>query len=111
MEGVFHAPIEVPRLSGLRPVNGHAMGDLAGWRILDGRPYVMLSHDYGRSCEMDLESTVPVLGFMPMAAIVGAVGGAAAKDEDVATFYGRCTKALWSSFKHQVKIEQPIRRQ
>jgi hypothetical protein len=48
---------------------------------------------------------------MPMAAIVGAVGAAAAKDEDVATFYVHCTKVLWSSFKHQAKIEQPIRRQ
>jgi len=110
MMGVFHSPVEIPRLNGFRLVNGHGMCHLTAWRILQNRPLVTLSNNYGGSCEIDLEAEATILGFMAMSDIVAAAGRAAANDQDAATFYVYCNKVIWGSFELQTRIEEPRKR-
>jgi len=94
MEGRLTPPLEIPRLRGFRVVDGHGLCSIAAWRIIDGRPLMTLSNDCGGLREIDLESTAQMLGFLTMADIVGALGKAAAMDQNIATFYMHCSRAL-----------------
>jgi len=97
--------------AGLPRVSGHGMCNLSGWRIIDRRPLATLFNDCGGSCEIDLESAAPMLGFLAMADIVGALSKAAQMDQHIAIFYMYCSKALWGNFKHSVTIQEPLRNQ
>jgi hypothetical protein len=111
MEGRLTSPLEIPRLRGFRVGDGHGLCSIAAWRIIDGRPYMTLSNVCGGSREIDLESTAQMRGFLTMTDIAGALGTAAAMDQNIATFYLYCSKELWRNFKHSVKVQEPVRAQ
>jgi hypothetical protein len=98
MEGRFTPPLVIPGLRGFRAVNGLGMCNLANWRIAGGRLFIVLTDNYGGTCEVDLEATAPAMGFLAMADIVSTLGAAAALDQQIATSYVYATRALWKNF-------------
>jgi len=107
MYTAFPESRHIPELNDYKPVDGHGMCNVVGWRLHQGQPFLQLASVRGAKAELDLAAEAKKLGWDIMRDLVAFVGRVASADSAVTPFYVHLHRLLWSSFEHRGQICKP----